>query len=112
MTTARAHAARRFWRTICLLWLLFILGGAFFRLPYLRSPRRDAAWALSAGVVALAWVGAALWSGVVQLGYRGIGARTIARAESARAYWSHLAAGAVTGVALIALGVIRLTRRA
>jgi hypothetical protein len=108
MMTTRAAIARRLFRGMCFLWLLLVPVGQVARLPYLQPPWREATWLLSLGALALVWVGIALWSGVVQLGYRGIGSRLVARSEAAPVFWWHIAIGTGFGVVLVWIGIVRL----
>jgi len=112
VTTKRAAIARRLFRLSCLVWVGFVPIGQLLGVPYLRQPWREASWELSAGALTAVWVVAAVWSGAVVLGYRGVGNRTVYRSEAPSAFWCHLAIGAFCGLALLGLGGIRLLRHA
>jgi len=107
----RAIRARRLFRTACVLWLLLVPLGQVFHLPYLRPAWRVATWDLSLGVLTLVWIGTSLWSGVVQLGYRGIGSRTVSRSDEPTEFWWHLAIAVLFGITLVAVGAARLLLR-
>jgi hypothetical protein len=110
MINPRAAAAQRYFRAACFLWVLLLPMGQVLHLPYLQPRWQEAGWELSAGALALFWVGLALWSGTVRLGYRGVGIRTVARLDAPRAFWGNLVIGAATGVLLVAFGAARLMR--
>jgi hypothetical protein len=112
VTTRRAAIARRLFRLACIVWVALVPIGQLLRLPYLRPPWREASWELSAGALTAVWVAVAAWSGVIALGYRGIGNRTVSQSEAPSAFWCHLAIGAFFGLALLGLGGIRLLHHA
>jgi hypothetical protein len=108
----RASKARRFFRASCVAWLLLVLWGQIFSFPHVGRASQTATWELSLSVLSLVWIGTALWSGVVQAGYRGVGSHTVSRSEAPAEFWWHLAIAALFGVALAGIGVAGLLRGA
>ena len=105
MSTTRAARARRLFRRACILWAVLILLVQFLHAPYLQGRWRAATWDLSASALTWLWVGAALWSGAVHVGYRGIHSRTVYRSETPAAFWWHVGIGTAFAVGLAGWGL-------
>ena len=101
---------RSFLRTAVLAWVIVVAVATISLRAHHASPSSIRAMLmLAAAAFGLVWVGAALWSGSIRVGYPSF-SRTVRRLESPAEFWLQIAFGAVVTLVAGKLGVSYLIR--